>query len=55
MEKITLDVSAIGVALLSLLQLIPEVTALFSLTWIVIRIYETATVQRLLHKRKNDR
>ena len=34
----------------SLLQWIPSLSALVSLIWVCIRIYETETIQRLLKK-----
>lgn len=48
--KSLLDIGAIGVTAGSFFQLIPSVTALASLVWVCIRIYETDTVQSLLGK-----
>ena len=36
----------------TLVQLLPAVAALFTIVWTSIRIYETATVQKLLGKEK---
>jgi hypothetical protein len=36
----------------TLVQLLPAVAALFTIVWTAIRIYETATVQKLLGKEK---
>lgn len=44
------DVTSIGTALATLAGWLPEMAALVSIIWGVIRIYETRTVQRLLGK-----
>jgi hypothetical protein len=36
----------------TLVQLLPAIAALFTIVWTSIRIYETATVQKLLGKEK---
>jgi hypothetical protein len=36
----------------TLVQLLPAIAALFTIVWTAIRIYETATVQKLLGKEK---
>lgn len=36
----------------TLIELLPAVAALFTIIWTAIRIYETATVQKLLGKEK---
>ena len=38
----------------TLVQLLPAVAALFTIVWTAIRIYETATVQKLLGKEKSN-
>lgn len=35
--------------------MLPSVAALFTIIWTAIRIYETQTVQRLVHKRRARR
>ena len=47
-----IDVSAGGVTIGAVMQWIPEVTAVASLIWVVIRIYETKTIQRCIKRGK---
>jgi peptidoglycan biosynthesis protein MviN/MurJ (putative lipid II flippase) len=42
------DVLSVGVMLASLAQWLPSVAALFTIIWTAIRIWESATVQKLL-------
>ena len=53
-DKIVLDGLAGSVTLGAFFQVLPSLTAFFSLIWVVIRIYETDTVQGLLGLRKDD-
>jgi hypothetical protein len=53
-DKIVLDGLAGSVTLGAFFQVLPSLTALFSLIWVMIRIYETDTVQGLLGLRKHD-
>lgn len=53
-DKIVLDGLAGSVTLGAFFQVLPSLTALFSLIWVMIRIYETDTVQGLLGLRKDD-
>lgn len=46
--KHLLDLASIATLLGSLAQLLPSFAALLTIVWTAIRIYETATVQRLL-------
>ena len=46
--KIGVDIGAGGITLLSLFNIIPKVTALLSLVWVVIRLYETDTIQKAI-------
>lgn len=46
--KTILDMSALGITAGSFFQILPSITALASLVWILIRIYETDTIQKLL-------
>jgi len=50
--KNMIDVSAGGVTIGAVMQWIPEVTAVASLIWVVIRIYETKTIQRCIKRGK---
>ena len=49
-DKLLLDFSALGVTAGAFFQILPSITALASLIWICIRIYETDTVKKLLGK-----
>ncbi len=49
-SKQVVDVAAGGVTLGAYFQWIPEATAVASLIWVLLRIYETNTVQKLLGK-----
>ena len=50
--KLAGDVLSIATLLGSLAHILPAVAAVLTILWTVIRIYETATVQRLLGKDK---
>ncbi len=50
--KLAGDVLSIATLLGSLAHILPSVAAILTIVWTVIRIYETATVQRLLGKEK---
>lgn len=47
-EKTIIDAGALGVTAGAFTDILPSVTALASLVWVCIRIYETETVQRLI-------
>lgn len=49
-DKLLLDFGALGVTAGAFFQILPSITALASLIWICIRIYETDTVKKLLGK-----
>lgn len=49
-DKLMLDYGALGVTAGAFFEVLPSITALASLIWICIRIYETETVQKLLGK-----
>jgi DMSO reductase anchor subunit len=51
--KHVIDWTSIGIALGTLMQMLPSIAAALSIVWSVIRIYETKTVQTWLKKRKN--
>lgn len=42
------DTTAIGAAVATFFKLLPDITALFALIYLLIRIYETKTAQKLL-------
>jgi hypothetical protein len=46
------DAGALGTGLLALVGYLPEISALLTILWMAIRIYETDTVQRLLGRRR---
>jgi len=52
-DKAALDIGALGVTAGALFEVLPSITALASLIWVCIRIYETETVQSLLGKQKD--
>lgn len=51
----TLDATFITIFFASLISWAPPATALASLVWVLIRIYETDTIQKLVHKRRNPK
>jgi len=44
------DVMSFGVALGTMMKLLPAVAALFTIVWTGIRIYETETMRRLIRR-----
>lgn len=50
--KHVIDWTSIGIALGTLVQVLPSIAAALSIVWTLIRIYETKTVQRWLGKGK---
>jgi hypothetical protein len=48
--KHLIDWASIATMFGSLFKILPEIAALFSLIWSIIRIYETKTVQKWLNK-----
>ena len=46
--KTPIDAAALAVAGFSWAQLLPNIASLFSIIWLVIRIYETKTFRKLL-------
>lgn len=53
-DKMIFDGIAGSVTLGAFFQFLPSLTAFFSLIWVVIRIFETDTVQGLLGLRNDD-
>ena len=52
-DKLVLDFSALGVTAGAWRQVLPSITALASLIWVCIRIYETETIQKLIIKNRD--
>lgn len=48
------DLTSLAVVLATLSSWLPPVTAVLSLIWVLIRIYETDTIQNLIYRRRND-
>lgn len=48
----TVDVISVSTVVGTLMGLLPSMAALFTIIWTGIRIYETDTVQKWLHKHK---
>ena len=48
--KHVIDWTSIGIALGTLMQILPSIAAALSIVWSIIRIYETKTVQRWVGK-----
>ena len=51
--KHLLDALSIGTMLGTLFQMLPNIAALLTIVWTLIRIYESKTVQRLLGRGSN--
>ena len=52
--KETVDIVAASTGLMSLVAWLPPTASLLTIIWIGIRIYESKTVQRLVHGDKED-
>ena len=48
--KETVDIVAASTGLLSLVAWLPPTASLFTIIWLGIRIYESETIQKLVHK-----
>jgi hypothetical protein len=53
--KHLIDFSAVGTAFGAFFDILPHVSSLLAVVWIVIRIYESRTVKSLLNRRINHR
>ena len=49
-SKHLVDALSVATVLGTLADMLPSIAAIFTIVWTAIRIYETATVQRLLGK-----
>ena len=52
--KHILDGASLLTVIGTLVEFLPAVSALLSIVWLAIRIYETNTVQKLVHRKKDD-
>lgn len=50
--KQVLDLAAASTGILSLATWLPPIASLFTIIWLGIRIYESDTVQNLVHRNK---
>ena len=51
--KVAVDALAVTTTVSTLMGWIPAVAAALSIIWTVIRIFETDTIQNLIHKKKD--
>jgi hypothetical protein len=52
--KAAIDVVAVTTTVSTLMGWIPALAAALSIIWTVIRIFETKTIQNLIHKKKDS-
>ena len=52
--KHMIDGASILTVIGTLVEFLPAVSAILSIVWVAIRIYETDTVQNLVHRKKDD-
>ena len=50
--KEVLDVAAASTAVMTLAAWLPPIASLFTIVWLGIRIYESDTIQKIVHKDK---
>ena len=50
--KEVLDIAAASTAVMTLAAWLPPMASLFTIVWLGIRIYESDTIQQLVHKGK---
>ncbi len=50
-SKQVLDLAAASTGVMSLATWLPPVASLFTIVWLGIRIYESETVQKIVHKK----
>ena len=51
--KTAVDALSIVTVVGTLAEILPAIAALFTIVWTILRIYETATVQKLLGRNKD--
>ena len=52
--KYALDGASLLTVIGTLVEFLPAVSAILSIVWVVIRIWETETVQKLVNRKKAD-
>ena len=52
--KHMIDGASILTVIGTLVEFLPAVSAILSIVWVAIRIYETETVKKLLNRKKDD-
>lgn len=52
--KHILDGASLITVIGTLVEFLPAVSALLSIVWVAIRIYETETMKKLLNRKKDD-
>ena len=52
--KHMIDGASILTVIGTLVEFLPAVSAILSIIWVAIRIYETETVQKLVNRKKDD-
>ncbi|CAB4168206.1 hypothetical protein UFOVP1276_83 [uncultured Caudovirales phage] len=52
--KHVLDGASILTVIGTLVEFLPAVSAVLSIVWVAIRIYETETVKKLMNRKKDD-
>jgi hypothetical protein len=50
-EKSALDWGAVAISLGSLFEILPAIASLLSVIWLLLRIWESETVQRIIGRR----
>ena len=50
-----IDFGAVGTAFCALFDLLPHVSSLLAVVWIIIRIYESRTVQSIINRKHTPR
>ena len=51
--KHTIDLVSVTTVFGTIMGVLPEIAALFSIAWSILRIYETDTVQKIIQKYKD--
>ena len=54
-SKLFGDGIAVGVLVAGIAQLLPQIATLLTIVWMVLRIYESDTVQKIIERRKARR
>jgi tetrahydromethanopterin S-methyltransferase subunit C len=52
--KYALDGASLLTVIGTLVEFLPALSAILSIVWVAIRIYETETVKKLLNRKKDD-